>query len=58
MREHEETAQRLLRGVDQSREVPFARVLFALSIPNVGETTARQLATAVRDIDTLMAKNK
>lgn len=50
----ERSAQRLLRGVDQSREVPFARVLFALSIPNVGETTARQLATAVRDIDTLM----
>ncbi|MBQ9465632.1 MAG: NAD-dependent DNA ligase LigA [Muribaculaceae bacterium] len=49
------SARRLLQGLEQSRGVPFARVLFALSIPNVGETTARQLTATVHDIDTLMA---
>ncbi len=51
----ERSASRLLRGIEKSREVPFARVLFALSIPNVGETTAKGIASVVRDIDTLMA---
>ncbi len=49
------SAQRLLRGIERSREVPFARVLFALSIPNVGETTAKGIAGVVHDIDTLMS---
>lgn len=49
------SAQRLMRGIERSREVPFARVLFALSIPNVGETTAKGIAGVVHDIDTLMS---
>ncbi len=49
------TAQRIIEGVEASRNVPFERVLFALSIPYVGETVSRKLARAVRDIDTLMA---
>lgn len=47
------SAQRILRGLDESRQVPFARVLFAISIPYVGETTAKVLARNVHDIDTL-----
>ena len=35
--------------------MPFERVLYALSIPYVGETVSRLLARAVRDIDTLMS---
>lgn len=49
------SAQRLLRGIERSLEVPFTRVLFALSIPNVGETTAKGIAGVVHDIDTLMS---
>jgi DNA ligase (NAD+) len=49
------SAQRILRGIADSLQVPFARVIFALSIPYVGETTARVLARHVGDIDTLMA---
>ena len=49
------SAQRLLRGIEQSRSVPFARVIFALSIPFVGETTGKVLARNVGNIDTLMA---
>lgn len=51
----EKSAERILNGVMASREVPFGRVLFALSIPYVGETLAKKLAKSVRDIDTLMA---
>ena len=51
----EKSAQRILRGIDDSRQVPFARVIFALSIPFVGETTAKVLARNLHDIDTLMS---
>ena len=49
------SAMRILRGIADSRSVPFARVIFALSIPFVGETTGKVLARNVHDIDTLMA---
>ena len=50
----ERSAQRILRGIDASRQVPYARVIFALSIPFVGETTGKVLARHTRNIDTLM----
>ncbi len=43
----EKTAQRIMRGIEESKSVPFERVIYALSIPNVGETTAKRLARAV-----------
>lgn len=49
------SAQRIIDGVETSRSVPFERVIFALSIPFVGETVAKRLARAVGDIDTLMS---
>ena len=49
------SAERIIKGVEDSKKVPFERVLFALSIPYVGETGAKKLARAVRDIDALMA---
>ncbi len=49
------SAERIIKGVEDSKNVPFERVLFALSIPYIGETGAKKLARAVRDIDTLMA---
>lgn len=48
------SAQRILRGIEASKQVPFARVIFALSIPFVGETTGKVLARHTRDVDTLM----
>ncbi|MBQ0116137.1 MAG: NAD-dependent DNA ligase LigA [Bacteroidales bacterium] len=50
----EKSASRIMRGIDESRQVPFARVIFALSIPFVGETTAKVLARNAGNIDTLM----
>lgn len=48
------SAERLLEGIEASKQVPFERVIYALSIPFVGETVAKKLARAVKDIDTLM----
>lgn len=48
------TAQRIMRGIKASKEVPFERVIYSLSIPNVGETVAKKIAYATGDIDKLM----
>lgn len=48
------SAERVLTGLDASRNVPFERVVYALSIPGVGETTAKKIARAVGNIDNLM----
>lgn len=50
----ERSAQRVIQGIEDSKSVPFERVIFALSIPYVGETGAKKLARATGDIDTLM----
>ncbi len=50
----EKSAKRVIDGIATSREVPFERVVFALSIPYVGETTAKKVARAAGDIDRLM----
>ena len=51
----ERSAKRILAGVEASKSVPFERVVYALSIPFVGETVAKKLAQAVKNIDNLMA---
>jgi len=51
----EVSARRLIGAIDTSRERPFARVLFAIGIEEVGEVTARNLAAQFRDIDRLLA---
>ncbi len=48
------SAQRIMRGLEASKKVPFARVIFALSISFVGETTAKVLARNVHSIGRLM----
>ena len=47
------SALNIVEGVRASKEVPFERVLFALGIRFVGETTAKTLAKAFRSIDAL-----
>ena len=48
------SAQRIINGINDSKNVPFERVVFALSIPYVGETVAKKLAYASKDIDNMM----
>ena len=47
------SAVNIMEGIRASKEVPFERVLFALGIRFVGETTAKTLAKAFRSIDAL-----
>lgn len=49
------SAERLVEGIQASLAVPFERVVYALSIPFVGETVARKIARAVGSMDKLMA---
>jgi DNA ligase (NAD+) len=52
------SARKLLASIDASRQRPFARVLFALGIEEVGEVTGRNLAQAFRSIDALLAADE
>lgn len=49
------SAQNIIQGIEQSKQVPFERVLFALGIRFVGETVAKKLAKAMHSIDKLAA---
>jgi DNA ligase (NAD+) len=44
----------LLAAIERSKQRPFARVLFALGIEEVGEVTGRNLAQRFRDIDAML----
>jgi len=46
-------ARRIIKGIEESKQVPFERVVYALSIPYVGETGSKKLARALGDIDTI-----
>lgn len=50
----DKSANNLLEGVEASKSIPFQSVLFALGIRFVGETVAKKLASAFKNIDALM----
>ena len=49
----EKSAQNILDGIEASKQVPWSRVLFALGIRMVGETTAKKIARKYNTIDAL-----
>lgn len=49
----EKTVNNILKSLQKSKDVPFARVLFALGIKEVGEVTAKILANTFGDIDAI-----
>ena len=49
----EKSAQNLISGIEATKNVPFARVLFGLGIRHVGETTAQKLAEKFKSLDAL-----
>ena len=53
----EKSAQNILDGIEASKSVPWARVLFALGIRMVGETTAKKIARKYNTIDALQWAN-
>src|SRR6056297_1280437 len=54
----EKSAENLVKGVAESISIPFERVLFALGIRFVGETVAKKLAKAYKNIDALAVATK
>ena len=48
------SAQNIVNAIEKSKEVPFERVVFALGIRFVGETSARLLARHFKSMDALM----
>ncbi|OGJ86650.1 MAG: DNA ligase (NAD(+)) LigA [Candidatus Raymondbacteria bacterium RifOxyA12_full_50_37] len=49
----EKSAQNIINGIEKSKSNPLNRLIFALGIPHVGETTAKLLARNVKNIDDL-----
>ena len=49
----EKSAENIINGINQSKEVPFERVIFALGIRFVGETVAKKIAKAFKNVEEL-----
>ena len=49
----QKSAEKIVKGMAESKNIPFERVLFALGIRFVGETVAKKLAKAIQNIDAL-----
>ena len=54
----EKSADNIIRSINASKSVPFARVLFGLGIRFVGETTAKYLAAHFKSLDAVMEASK
>ena len=51
----DKSAERFLKSLEESKKVPFERVLYALGIRHVGESTAKSVATCFGNIDAIAA---
>lgn len=58
LRFKEKTVENILKGIEESKKVPFERVLFALGIRYVGETTAKKIAQHFKSMDKLLQASK
>ena len=54
----EKSARNLLEAIEDSKETTLPRFLFALGIPEVGETTAANLAGHFSDLESLAAASR
>ncbi len=54
----EKSANNLIEGLEACKNVPFERVLYAIGIRHVGETTAKKIAKKVKSLDALMGLTK
>jgi len=54
----EKSANNLIEGLEASKQVPFERVLYAIGIRHVGETTAKKIAKKVKTLDVLIHSTK
>ena len=54
----ERSAERFLKSLEESLDTPFEKVLYALGIRHIGETTAKSLARHFGNIDTLASASR
>lgn len=54
----DKSAENILKGIEESKNVPYERVVFAIGIRYVGETVAKILAKAFPNIDLLMTATR
>ena len=54
----DKSASNLIKGINDSKEVPFERVLYALGIRYVGDTVAKKLARYFKSIDSLIQADR
>lgn len=54
----EKSATNLIEGLEASKSVPFERVLYAIGIRHVGETTAKKIAKKIKSLDALVKATK
>ena len=52
------SAERFLNSLEESKKTPFEKVLFALGIRHVGETTAKSMARHFKNIDAMAAATR
>src|SRR5690606_8409095 len=50
----EKSAQNIIDAIEESKKIPFEKVLYAIGIRHVGETVAKKLAKKFHSIDHLM----
>ena len=54
----EKSVSNFLESLEKSRKVPFERVLFALGIRYIGETTAKNLAAEFKSMENLASATR
>jgi DNA ligase (NAD+) len=53
----EKSAEKMIQGIEKSKEIPFEKVLFALGIRYVGETVAKKLAKHYKTLENIKNAN-
>ena len=54
----EKSADNIIKGIEESKETPFHKLLFALGIRYVGETVAKKLVAHFMNMDSLLKTNQ
>ena len=54
----EKSTNNLLEGIEVSKKVPFERVLYAIGIRHVGETTAKKIARKIKGMEALLLSSE
>lgn len=54
----ERSAERFLKSINESRKIPFEKVLYAIGIRHVGEATAKSVARHFGNIDAIMQASR